>query len=105
MQKASSHPVHSKSQHSTFNHQRRINYQPQKPAVTLMMLELWNFSGVWILEFEVSILLHWTSLDSEWTGLLHIVGIWFQELFHSANSGSFHLSLAVLVHYRLPRSI
>lgn len=37
--------------------------------------------------------------------LLHIVGIWFQVLFHSASSGSFHLSLAVLVHYRLPRSI
>ena len=37
--------------------------------------------------------------------LLHIVGIWFQVLFHSANSGSFRLSLAVLVHYRLPRSI
>ncbi len=37
--------------------------------------------------------------------LQHIVGIWFQVLFHSANSGSFHLSLAVLVHYRLPRSI
>ena len=42
---------------------------------------------------------------TEWTWLLHIVGIWFQVLFHSANSGSFHLSLAVLVHYRLPRSI
>ena len=41
----------------------------------------------------------------EWTGLLHIVGIWFQVLFHSPNRGSFHLSLAVLVHYRLPRSI
>ena len=38
-------------------------------------------------------------------GLLHIVGIWLQVLFHSASSGSFHLSLAVLVHYRLPRSI
>ena len=37
--------------------------------------------------------------------LQHIVGLWFQVLFHSANSGSFHLSLAVLVHYRLPRSI
>ena len=37
--------------------------------------------------------------------LLHIVGLWLQVLFHSANSGSFHLSLAVLVHYRLPRSI
>ena len=37
--------------------------------------------------------------------LRHIVGIWFQVLFHSPNRGSFHLSLAVLVHYRLPRSI
>ena len=37
--------------------------------------------------------------------LLHIVGIWFQVLFHSPSRGSFHLSLAVLVHYRLPRSI
>jgi hypothetical protein len=49
----------------------------------------------------------WNSIwpTAKWTGLLHIVGIWFQVLFHSANSGSFHLSLAVLVHYRLPRSI
>ena len=37
--------------------------------------------------------------------LPHIVGIWFQVLFHSPSRGSFHLSLAVLVHYRLPRSI
>ena len=38
-------------------------------------------------------------------GLRHIVCKWFQVLFHSASSGSFHLSLAVLVHYRLPGSI
>jgi hypothetical protein len=37
--------------------------------------------------------------------LQHIVGLWFQVLFHSPNRGSFHLSLAVLVHYRSPRSI
>jgi hypothetical protein len=43
--------------------------------------------------------------SAEWSRLLHIVGIWFQVLFHSPNRGSFHLSLAVLVHYRLPRSI
>ena len=43
--------------------------------------------------------------EAEWSRLLHIVGIWFQVLFHSPNRGSFHLSLAVLVHYRLPRSI
>ena len=46
-----------------------------------------------------------TGLTAEWAWLLHIVGIWFQVLFHSPNRGSFHLSLAVLVHYRLPRSI
>ena len=37
--------------------------------------------------------------------LLHLVDIWFQVLFHFAHSGSFHLSLAVLVHCRLPASI
>ncbi len=37
--------------------------------------------------------------------LQHIVSLWFQVLFHSPSRGSFHLSLAVLVHYRLPRSI
>ena len=37
--------------------------------------------------------------------LLHLVGTWFQDLFHCAHSTSFHLSLAVLVHYRLLDSI
>jgi hypothetical protein len=31
-----------------------------------------------------------------------LVGLRFQVLFHSPNRGSFHLSLTVLVHYRLP---
>ena len=39
------------------------------------------------------------------SGLPHIVCNRLQVLFHSPNRGSFHLSLAVLVHYRLPRSI
>ena len=33
------------------------------------------------------------------------VSIWFQILFHSPHWGAFHLSLAVLVHYRSPISI
>ena len=37
--------------------------------------------------------------------LLHIVCSGLQVLFHSPNRGSFHLSLAVLVHYRSPISI
>ena len=37
--------------------------------------------------------------------LPHIVGRGLQDLFHSPRRGSFRLSLAVLVHYRLPRSI
>ena len=37
--------------------------------------------------------------------LLHIVSLWFQVLFHSPRRGSFRLSLALLVHYRLPESI
>src|ERR1700730_9230799 len=34
-----------------------------------------------------------------------LVGIRFQELFHSPRRGAFHLSLTVLVHYRSLRSI
>ena len=33
-------------------------------------------------------------------GLRQLVSIQFQDLFHSPNRGSFHLSLTVLVHYR-----
>src|SRR5438105_8339929 len=40
----------------------------------------------------------------EVAGLPHLVSTSFQVLFHSAHSGSFHLSLAVLVHYRSPMS-
>ena len=38
-------------------------------------------------------------------GLLPLVSIWFQVLFHSLIQGTFHLSLTVLVHYRSHRSI
>jgi hypothetical protein len=38
-------------------------------------------------------------------GLRLLVSIRFQVLFHSPNRGSFHLSLTVLVHYRLQVSI
>ena len=38
-------------------------------------------------------------------GLRPLVGVWFQDLFHSLVQGSFHLSLTVLVHYRSLRSI
>ena len=33
-------------------------------------------------------------------GLLQLVSVWFQELFHSLVQGTFHLSLTVLVRYR-----
>ena len=38
-------------------------------------------------------------------GLRPLVGVRFQDLFHSLIQGSFHLSLTVLVHYRSLRSI
>ncbi len=38
-------------------------------------------------------------------GLPLLVSTRFQVLFHSPNRGTFHLSLAVLVHYRSPVSI
>src|SRR4029079_7260795 len=37
-------------------------------------------------------------------GLRQLVSVRFQVLFHSPNRGSFHLSLALLLHYRLSRS-
>src|SRR5699024_6564978 len=43
-----------------------------------------------------------TELNS---ALRPLVSVWFQGLFHSLIQGSFHLSLAVLVHYRSLRSI
>ena len=39
------------------------------------------------------------------TGLRPLVGVWFQDLFHSSMRGAFHLSLTVLVHYRSLTSI
>ena len=59
----------------------------------------------WPLTITRRLIMQKASRHPDCSGLRHIVGIWFQVLFHSANSGSFHLSLAVLVHYRLPRSI
>ena len=38
-------------------------------------------------------------------GLLQLVSVWFQDLFHSPVRGTFHLSLTVLVHYRSVESI
>ena len=38
-------------------------------------------------------------------GLRPLVGVWFQELFHSSVRGAFHLSLTVLVRYRSLTSI
>lgn len=43
--------------------------------------------------------------QSHFSVLLHIVSLWFEVLFHSPSRGSFRLSLAVLVHYRLLNSI
>jgi hypothetical protein len=37
--------------------------------------------------------------------LLPLVGMWFQDLFHSPHRGAFHLSLTVLVHYRSHGSV
>ena len=54
--------------------------------------------GVWALMFPI-----WPG--AKWARLRHIVCIRLQVLFHSPSRGTFHLSLAVLVHYRLPRSI
>ena len=45
------------------------------------------------------------GMRSPHRGLPQSAGAWFQGLFHSLRKGSFHLSLAVLVHYRSTASI
>ena len=72
-----------------------IRYQiPNKQALALTC---------WYLAFVSLVIVH--GLKAQWTWLPHIVCNRFQVLFHSLNKGSFHRSLAVLVHYRLPTSI
>ena len=56
----------------------------------------------WVVVWDLMIPI-WAG--AKWARLRHIVCIRLQVLFHSPSRGSFHLSLAVLVHYRLPRSI
>ena len=55
---------------------------------------------------QIKSLTHYTTgTPSLYKELRLIVGMQFQVLFHSPNRGSFHLSLAVLVHYRSLKSI
>ena len=91
MQKASSHRLHSTAV------ERNTSYRPRL-LVYISHDRVFNYHPSTITVCSI-------RPEDEWSRLLHIVGIWFQVLFHSPNRGSFHLSLAVLVHYRLPRSI
>ncbi len=56
------------------------------------MFGYWKLFGNWNLYLGNPI------CDSKW--LRFLVSIWFQILFHPPHRGAFHLSLAVLVHYR-----
>src|SRR6185436_11095988 len=87
MQKASRHPANSKAE--IISPQRSQRAQRKNLSF---------FSFVFFAFFVV-------NSAPELAGLRHIVCSWLQVLFHSPSRGSFHLSLAVLVHYRLPRSI
>ena len=108
MQKASGHQVHSKPFSSTTETQRHREEIPfwfcsgDFKAFTAKDSSSDFFSVSLCLCGELGSTL---DLDSEWTWLPHIVCNRFQVLFHSLNKGSFHRSLAVLVHYRLPTSI
>jgi hypothetical protein len=88
MQKASSHRLHGMQ-----NAKRRMQNRMVAPEANSAC------------EQEPQFFILHSSFSTLWSRLLHIVGLWLQVLFHSPNRGSFHLSLAVLVHYRLPRSI
>ena len=87
MQKASGHQVH-----WNFVPQDRSQGAGDRSQLTLLLT-------------DPCFLTPGPFLKVQWTWLPHIVCNRFQVLFHSLNKGSFHRSLAVLVHYRLPTSI
>src|SRR5438445_13784705 len=76
--------------------------RPSPPEFTILDIRFKIFTAV---GGPFSLPGQWLFVNRKFRGLRHIVCIWLQVLFHSPHRGSFHLSLAVLVHYRLPRSI
>ena len=78
------------------------NYTPYSGSLSLRLGDLWPLT---LLVMVTRRFIMQKARRHCKKQLRPLVGVWFQELFHSSYRSAFHLSLTVLVHYRSHRSI
>ena len=78
------------------------NYTPYSGSLSLRLGDLWPLT---LLVMVTRRFIMQKARRHRIYRLRPLVGVWFQELFHSSYRSAFHLSLTVLVHYRSHRSI
>ena len=78
------------------------NYTPYSGSLSLRLGDLWPLT---LLVMVTRRFIMQKARRHCRKQLRPLVGVWFQELFHSSYRSAFHLSLTVLVHYRSHRSI
>ena len=78
------------------------NYTPYSGSLSLRLGDLWPLT---LLVMVTRRFIMQKARRHCIEQLRPLVGVWFQELFHSSCRSAFHLSLTVLVHYRSHRSI
>ena len=78
------------------------NYMPYSGSLSLRLGDLWPLT---LLVMVTRRFIMQKARRHCTKQLRPLVGVWFQELFHSSYRSAFHLSLTVLVHYRSHRSI
>ena len=78
------------------------NYTPYSGSLSLRLGDLWPLT---LLVMVTRRFIMQKARRHCTKQLRPLVGVWFQELFHSSYRSAFHLSLTVLVRYRSHRSI
>ena len=78
------------------------NYTPYSGSLSLRLGDLWPLT---LLVMVTRRFIMQKARRHCTKQLRPLVGVWFQELFHSSYRSAFHLSLTVLVHYRSHSSI
>ena len=78
------------------------NYTPYSGSLSLRLGDLWPLT---LLVMVTRRFIMQKARRHCIKQLRPLVGVWFQELFHSSYRSAFHLSFTVLVHYRSHRSI
>ena len=78
------------------------NYTPYSGSLSLRLGDLWPLT---LLVMVTRRFIMQKARRHCRKQLRPLVGVWFQELFHSSYRSAFHLSLTVLIHYRSHGSI